>query len=368
MDPLTLTRRALIGMIGTALAVALLAYRAPVEVLLNLIRRAFLGALVLGLVVAATPSSVRANELGRSVVPTSSHVVIHDAAETLRDWCRTDAGGTLRLVLPGGVSFELVSSALDPIITNHGDGTFHPFDATEVRAALAAVRYPIEGVAADVFILPFPRRNGLASAAGPGLILLSPGVYPLPREQQHAEFVHELGHVIQYAQLPDHDATTWDRYRDLRGIADPGVYWSGASHANRPHEIFAEDFRALFGGSLATSAGSVENPALTPPTQIPGLPGFLLDLSGDMTRVGLAASPNPARGPVAFSRAGTRAAALDVFDLAGRRIATLAPQPAPGGVRWVWDGRDETGRRPPAGVVFARPRDGSGVVRVTLLP
>ena len=78
-----------------------------------------------------------ANELTGSFLPSSNHIVIHDADETLRDYCHTDANGTLRLDLPGGASFELVTSAADPEITNHGDGNFHVFDPAEVQSALA---------------------------------------------------------------------------------------------------------------------------------------------------------------------------------------------------------------------------------------
>jgi hypothetical protein len=60
--------------------------------------------------------------------------------------------------------------------------------------------------------------------------------------------------------------------------------------------------------------------------------------------------------------------ALDLFDLAGRRLATVAPEAFADGVRWSWDGRDESGRRVTPGVVFARARDGSASARVTLLP
>ena len=311
---------------------------------------------------------VRANEVATGGLPISGNFVIHDAQETLREWCRPDSQGTLWLVLPGGMTFELVTSTADPAISNHGDGSFHAFDASEVSAALAAVNYPLGGVTVEIFILSYPRRAGLTSAAGPGLILLSPGVYPLPREQQHAEFIHELGHVVQYARLPDQDATSWSRYRTLRGITDVSVYSDNAAHADRPHEIFAEDFRALFGGLLANSTGNIENASLTPPTQIAGLADFMLQLAGMPLTVTLGARPHPARGPVLFSRKGSATVALDLFDLAGRRLATVAPEAVPDGVRWSWDGRDESGRRAAPGVVFARVRDGSARARVTLLP
>jgi len=331
--------------------------------------RPTLPGLVLLLGALALPSSpAPANELSAAGLPTSSRIVVHDATETLRDWCRTDSRGVLWLVAPGGASFELVTSTADPAITNRGDGQFHPFDPAEVRAALSAVHYPLDGVAADVFILPFPRRSGLVSAAGPGLILLSPGVYALPREQQHTEFVHELGHAVQYAHMPDADVTDWGRYRALRGITDPTVYGPGAAHADRPHEIFAEDFRALFGGALATATGSIENSTLTPPARIAGLAEFMLGLSGTPLTVTLGARPNPARGPVVFSRSGVAPVPLDLFDLSGRRLATLAPETGGSVVRWSWDGRDEAGHRAAPGVVFARTRDGSATARVTLLP
>ena len=319
-----------------------------------------IGAALPSLLALLLVTPARANEVAAGGAPTSSGIVVHDAAETLRDWCHEDSRGTLWLVLPGGASYELITSVSDPAVTIHGDG--------EVAAALAAVRYPLDGLSADVFILPYPRRAGLTSAAGPGLILLSPGVYPVPREQQHSEFVHELGHVVQYSRLPDQDATTWSRYRALRGITDVAVYSEDAAHADRPHEIFAEDFRALFGGALAHSTGNIENASLTPPTQVAGLSEFMLRLAGSALTVTLGARPNPARGPVVFSRKGSATVVLDLFDLAGRRLATVTPEAVGSGVLWSWDGRDESGRRAGPGVVFARARDGSASARVTLLP
>jgi hypothetical protein len=326
-------------------------------------------ALLAGFVLSVPGVPAGANEIAVPGVATSAHIVVHDAVETLNDWCRTDEQGVLWLELPGSSRYELITSVFDPAIANHGDGSFHPFEAAEVEAAIAAVSYPLDGVATDVFILPYPRRAGLASAAGTGLILLSPGVYALPRTQQHAEVVHELGHVVQRVDLPDTDARSWSRYRSLRGITDTAVYSADAAHADRPHEIFAEDFRALFGGALATSTGTIENAALTPPDQVTGLEDFMLSLAGAPLAVTLGATPNPSRGPVVFSRGGSLAAvALELFDVSGRRLATLQPAASGGSQRWTWDGRDEAGRRVEAGVVFARPRDGSATARVILLP
>jgi hypothetical protein len=46
---------------------------------------------------------------------------------------------------------------------------------------------------------------------------------------------------------------------------------------------------------------------------------------------------------------------IEVFDVAGRRVASLAQGPFAAGVhRAPWDGRDEQGRRLGAGVYFVR--------------
>jgi hypothetical protein len=336
MGTLAFIRRTLMGLVGTILAAAFLA------------------------------AVSHADELG--VGAGSRGIVLHDAAETLRDWCVPDEAGRLWLTLPGGARFELVTSTSDPAITNPGDGAFHPFDPAEVGAALRDLGYPVGDLAVDVFVLPYPRRSGLESAAGPGLILLSPGVRALPREQQHAEFVHELGHVVQYAHLPDADADAWAAYRRLRGIEDATVYASWASHERRPHEIFAEDFRALFGGPTANYSGAIENAALAHPETVSGLREFLLSLPAGEVGTRLVGTPNPSRGAVRFARPYPTSATLDVYDVAGRRLAGLAARAVAGGTEWRWDGRDASGVPAGPGVVFARVRGTSDVpLRVTLV-
>ena len=321
--------------------------------------------LLLAAVATLAAPAARANELQDGCA--TSGFEIHDAAETLRDYCAPDSLGRLWLALPGGARYELITSITDPAIWNPGDGAFHPFEAAEVRAALAALNFPVDGLHADVFLLPYPRRSGLESAAGPGLVLLAPGVRPLSREQQHAEFVHELGHVVHRALLPDSDATAWSDYRALRGIEDPNVFGPLAAHAYRPHEIFAEDFRALFGDGLANYSGSIENSTIAPPSRVDGLREFMQSLAGSRLAVVGVARPNPARGAVRFERPGG-AVPLDVFDAQGRLVASLAPAGAGGGVRWDWDGRGQSGAAAGAGMFFARPRDGvGGVIRVTRL-
>lgn len=333
---------------------------------LSFVRRLALGIVATLLALATTALAARASELsGRSGNAAGLRIV--GPERVLSESCEW-RGGVPWLVLPGGLEYELVATVDDPAITNRGDGRFHPFDPAEVARAFTDVRYPLGGVHADVILLPYPRRSGLESAAAPGLILLSPGTRAIPAEQQHAEAVHELGHVVQYQRLPDTDVAGWAHYRAIRGIEDASIFSAHAPHADRPHEIFAEDFRALFGGALANYSGSIENAELDPPTMVAGLERFLLELA-DAAPIAhtLGAWPNPARGSVAFARPGA-AVPLDVFDVAGRRVATLAPWASGTHVEWRWDGRDTDGRAV-VGVVFARPRDATGaVVRLTRLP
>jgi len=301
------------------------------------------------LLVATAPPEAAADRL-------SPRLVIHRPADVRARLCR-EVDGVLWLELPGGQRFELVLDPYDPAIANPGDGAFHPFDEAEVRNALAALAYPLDAVAADLYLLPFPRRHGLESSAGPGFVLLSPGMRPLARERQHAEVVHELGHVVHHRHLPDGDAAGWRRYRALRGIEDETVYSAQAPHADRPHEIFAEDFRALFGGTLANYSGSIENPRIVAPAAVAGLEDFLVGLAGAPPALTtLSAYPNPARGPLAVLAAGGHGGPLDLFDVTGRRVTTLAPERTGAGWTWRWDGRDAHGVEVRPGVLLARVR------------
>ena len=231
--------------------------------------------LVVAMLASAAP--VTADEMSAGTA--TRGLVVHDATTVFQQYCALDSEGTLWLTLSGGQRFELITSTLDPEIANPGDGSYHPFGLAEVETAIREIGFPLDGVAVEIYILPYPRRGALSSAAGPGLILLSPGVRELTPEHQHAELVHELGHTVQYAHMPDVDTEQWNAYRALRGITDDSIYSSGAPHENRPHEIFAEDFRVLFGGALAAGSGAIENHSLIPPVQVQGLREFISGLA-----------------------------------------------------------------------------------------
>jgi hypothetical protein len=82
----------------------------------------------------------------------------------------------------------------------------------------------------------------------------------------------------------------------------------------------------------------------------------------------LTAAPNPSSGPMrielATGGADTGEARVDVVDLAGRIVATLAPSArTPGRAEFLWDGRTRSGAPARAGVYLLRAE--AGGVRLT---
>lgn len=96
----------------------------------------------------------------------------------------------------------------------------------------------------------------------------------------------------------------------------------------------------------------------------PDVPGAALALRG---------SPNPSGGAMTFDFDLVRATTidLDVFDAAGRRVASVASGPRSAGHHELrWNRRDAAGGMLPAGVYYGllRAGDGSRITRVVFLP
>jgi hypothetical protein len=298
---------------------------------------------------------------GLGASPSAGEVVIHTPEAVLSRYTET-RGGMLYFRPPQGGTWELITHIEDAAIANQGQGAFFPVDPALVRNAVASVTFPLAGVDAEIFILPYPRRALLPSNADRNAIYLSPGVAPLDEQRVHALVNHELGHVVQHQMFPETDADTWGTYCRLRGIEDETIYNERARHRDRPHEIFAEDFRFLFGGRLANYSGGIENPALPLPSTVSGLPAFLLGVAassgvpdGVLPVLDLQVSPNPATGPVRFALGETADAVfpvrIDVFDVQGRRVSTTVSDPTS---QVVWEARGQDGAPLPAGLYFVR--------------
>mgnify|MGYP000911231972 CR=1 FL=1 len=244
-----------------------------------------------------------------------------------------DAADQLFFLAPDGSRSRLITSIDDPEIANRGAGTFFPASTDEVEAALTAI--PAEfltGLNVEIFVLPFPRSGQLASSATDGAIFLSPGVRQLEPRHVHFLVAHEIGHAVHRRFMPDEDHVGWSRYAALRGIDDAARFNEQATHAFRPHEIFAEDFRVLFGGSTARGDGTVENVAISAPETVGGLRGFFTALTGSLgpsLASKLELAPNPVRpgGLVRLGRLGGDRGTIEqveLIDVAGRSLAPLA--------------------------------------------
>jgi hypothetical protein len=314
---------------------------------------------------------------------------VHSSTEVLEHYCSWH-DGRLFFTASTGQRWELITSTSDPEISNPGDGRFHPLPRSEVVAALYAIQFPLTRINVDVYILPYPRRGHLESAAGHGAIYLSPGTREFAVSSIHALVAHEIGHQVHRVFLPDNDREGWETYARLRGFFGNPRYTSDAPHAYRPHEVFAEDFRALFGSDLARNGQSLENPELSWPTGVAGLADFMTRLpkSGGETAA-MAAYPNPFYSRVlvevdlakagigtplpAVVLSGDNAGALSgsaslpnlwrvsIYDARGRLLRTVPLRlDASGKASFEWDGRDSRSNRVPRGAFFARLMYGRG--------
>lgn len=299
-----------------------------------------------------------------------------------------------KFLLVGRVEWELVTNPRDPALSHLGDGSFHPMSPLLVREAVASLDRSGRALQGTILILPYPRRANLKSSCENGVIFLSPGIREVAPEHVHATTIHELGHLAQRTFAPE-GSRNWEEYLQLRDL-QRSPFAPDAEHKNRPREIFAEDFRALFGSPLAVSSGSIENPDLPYPTTVPGLREWFekmlespMSRAIEDTRSQPIAFPNPFRPsatttiafvdelPAAiddleFSAAETFASPLaaEVFDLAGRRVRVLpGEEPSHQAThRFLWDGRGEDGTPVTSGVYFVRlagnPKAGTARVQV----
>lgn len=273
-------------------------------------------------------------------------------------------GEDLVLQVDTRTQYRLVTSVEDPLIANKGDGSFHPMSVPSIIEALRAIRFQDAGLHVDVFVLPYPRREVLDSSAREGMIFLSPGMRDVSDYAVHFTVTHELGHLYQYRWMPDQSSSAWQRYAGMRGIDDGAVYSNTSAHKNRPHEIFAEDFRFLFGGEMANYSGGIENDTLALPSDVPGLEQFVRELSDTRTArrpsASIAPSPNPFNPStsieVQFRESPTpNRAQVRVYDAQGRQVRQLFDG-TPGStlLHLPWDGRQESGQPASSGVYFAR--------------
>ena len=229
------------------------------------------------------PGILRAEDFTHAfTLNNGSTVTLYTPEGILSEMTQRDAAGNLVFYPEGGGSYYLIEDTSNPIIVNKGAGEFFPMSEEVVLEALREIDLNgrMVDMHIDVYILPMPRLYYMKSTSIGCRIFLSPGVWEVSASTVASVVTHEFGHCFQKAYLPS-DGEGWMIYLGLRGILDDPVYCEAAIHMNRPSEIFAEDFRILFGGERAVYPGMIENTDLVQPTEVAGLETFIAFLAGD---------------------------------------------------------------------------------------
>lgn len=252
----------------------------------------------------------------------------------------------------------------DPSIVNKGDGTFHPFSTEDVVATLRALDRRLAHMSVRVYLLPYPRRSLLVSSTSGFELFLSPHVLAIDPRVAAYIVAHEMGHAFHNRFMPD-GSSAWEEYRRIRGITDVTRFNDRSGHAYRPKEIFAEDFRVLFGGAAAYFDGYIENPELASPESVSGLESFYVRVAGEplaarTPRIVATSYPNPfnpeteVRVSLPDEFAGTNdRVSVRVYAVTGALVRDLYDGRASGDFAVRWDGTDNRGNRVASAMYYA---------------
>lgn len=234
-----------------------------------------------------------------------------------------------------------------------------PFDRNEVIDALRTMHGFTTDLDVDVFILNATPAIVSSSFARENAIYLAPGTGNVAASTVAYITTHEMGHVLTSAFL-DNSAIRWDEYLTVRGLDERNTA-SGAIHADRAREIIAEDIRFLFGGTLATNTGSIENHDLALPDSIDGMTDLLVGFFAKRVFAGsmiasATAFPNPCNPlttiqmslPASMNAQGD--AVLRIFDIRGSLVSTITGGEISGNtVSIKWTGTSDNGQSAASG-------------------
>ncbi|UCF05049.1 MAG: hypothetical protein JSV33_14185 [bacterium] len=331
----------------------------------------------LPLIIASSLSVSAGEKFEHHALENGVDIRLYRPETILEEMTRRDEAGRLQLILDDGIRYLLIEDTSDPAIANGGDGSFHPMKAELVLQSLAEIEvgYTPMDIKIEIYILPYPRYSFVSSTTCGARIFLSPGVYEIDFFTGSRIVTHEFGHAFQYRYLPDGDEARWSRYLHLRGIDDEPQYVEYGRHMDDPHEIFAEDFRFLFGSEAACYCGTIENESLPLPDQVAGLEEFIVSfVTGEVTSladkdlpslrrlISVTNYPNPFN-PFTTIRVDLHGSVLTtahdvdvaVYRADGSLVRRLYRGPMDGGgLTLTWDGRDGRGRATTSGLYLCR--------------
>ena len=288
-------------------------------------------------------------------------------------------GGDAIIPLDDGRYLSVITDISDPTIYNKGDGQFHPFSPDRVLEVLKGISHAKMELNVTVYLLPYPRRNLLVSSTSGNTIFLSPHVREIHPAVCAYIVAHELGHVFHNAYMHE-GSPLWDDYMWIRGITNTNVFYARATHAYRPREIFAEDFRVLFGGEEAAFGGRIENTSLPAPAEVAGLFEFMADIGGEVVvvigpKVRATNYPNPFNPETeirivvpANILAARERMTVRVYDVTGALVKQLySDVPSGENLYMHWDGRDHNGTAVASANYFALIEAGDARTTLKLL-
>jgi hypothetical protein len=316
---------------------------------------------------AATPEHID--------LPNGIHATIYDADYLAARL--TTLGGAPAIQLDDGRYVPVITDIANPAIANKGDGQFHAFPTQDVVTTLRAISNPADRITVRIYELPFPRPNILVSSTSGADMFLSPQVLDVDPMVTAYIVSHEMGHVFHNRFMPDGGAA-WANYERLRGIDDPNRFFDTASHAYRPKEIFAEDFRVLFGAPLGRMDGRVENPEIALPASVNGLDAFYASVasgaSAKTPAIVASSYPNPFNPSTEIRVVvpqelvqQSAPVSIRVFSVTGALVKDLYSGSAVGDFVARWDGTDRNGNPVASSTYYAAIQVGSARETVKLL-
>jgi len=298
-------------------------------------------------------------------------------AEEIAQYWLEESGGRVFVVHPALGKLELLTGPSDPRLPRDDVDTFQPYDLDTVSRALSDMHGVQPRLEVTLFLLPAPPATELGSFATGNVVVLSPGFGPLAPTSVAYTVTHEMGHVLTWAYM-DRLPSRWHSYLHQRGL-DALEGTVEGPHADRVREILAEDIRFLFGGSLATASGTIENHDLVTPDLVPGLRPLLASFFQGVPlltvdRYPSRAVPNPCNPATTIQMqlpAGIPVATmaeLMIYDLQGRLVTRLTTVDRLADlVRVAWNGRDGSGRAAASGQYCYLLRYGEFLSRGTVI-
>mgnify|MGYP005853834333 CR=1 FL=1 len=198
---------------------------------------------------------------------------LHRADESITAIVRKEGGQAVLKETWYNTSFYLDTS------TSVNQLAIQPVNPAAYEQALNEVKFASNRLKQyHVYILPYMLKNYAGVQAltfKTNTTVVFANTWLLTDKATHKLAAHELGHQVDFQLMTPE---RWAKYRKIRGIENYKYDNASKEHKDRPQEIFAEDFRILFGGSLAAEKPH-ENSELKDPREIPDLKAFFEELA-----------------------------------------------------------------------------------------